>query len=155
MLSHISIYDIYCKKQCFRKQFKVIVNLNHPVNKCRSYSFINFMLLCHICWITIPFFFNAQHVVLNCLNKFRDMINIIKSLSINLWNVAENLVVTSLMEHLQLLLKSYFRQFISRWSSVCWSSSFGLGYTKSTHRPSLICSLTLSWSCNIWMWVCS
>ena len=129
--------------------------LNHPVNESWSYSFIDFMLLRHVSWVSIPFVFNTEHVILYRLDKLGYMVDVMKILSINLWNMTEDLVITSLMEHLQLLLKGNLRQFISRRCSICRRCSFALTYTKTTNRCSWISSLTLCWGGYIWMRICS
>lgn len=131
------------------------MDLNHPVDKGWSYGFINLILFWHIRWVTIPFRFCEEHVFLNYLDVFRNLVDVGYCLFINFGNMTEDLVVTSLIEHLKLLVQTDFRQLISWWSSVCWSCSFWLSNTESTYWCCLYNSLALCRCCYLWCWVSS
>ena len=99
------------------------MNLNHPVHQGGPNRFIDLHLLTHIHRIGIPLSFCLQHASVNLLDKFSDMIYITYCVFISLVNITEYLLLTSLVEHLHLLVKTDARKFISRTASISRASS--------------------------------
>ena len=113
----VSINWVYSQKQSFWQKFKIIMNLNKPIYQCWSNSLINFLLHTHIGWIWTPFFLDFQHIFVNFLAKFRNMLNIIHCSEVYFLNSTKYLVFTSLIENLKFLMKFNSRKFFSWWSS--------------------------------------
>ena len=107
MLAHVPIDYVDCKEQGLGKQLEVIMNLNHPVHQSGSDGLINLDLLTHIHWVSVPFRFCLQHAGVDLVHEFSDMVDVSDCMSISLMNIAEYLFLAPLVEHLQLLVKTY------------------------------------------------
>ncbi len=79
---------------------------NEPVSQSGAYLFIDFMLIAHICSISIPFMLNIQHILMNFLAKLWDMVNVTKGVSIYPLYLTVYLILAPLVEHLQLLIET-------------------------------------------------
>lgn len=102
------------------------MNLNHPVHQSWSNSLVYFDLFTHIHWVCVPFSFSFKHIIMNVIYKLSHMVNIPNSVFICLMNLTQYLFFTSLVEHLQLLVKADAWQFISRRCSVGRAGSLGV-----------------------------
>jgi len=123
MLAHVPVDHVDCQKESFWKQFEVVVDLNKPINKRWSNSFINFKLLTHIIRISIPLLLSFKHVIMNLMTELSYVVDVAGCLFVYLRNVHENLVFAPLMEHLQLLVQTNAWEFVARCCSVCWARS--------------------------------
>ena len=93
---------------------------NQPVNEGGSSLFLYFLLGVHIRRINLPFLFILQHVLLNVRAKLRDVVNIVKSLSVALLHLADDLSLPFLVELLQFLMDRNGRQLLSCANPVRW-----------------------------------
>lgn len=106
MQTAVPVDDVDREEKCLRPQLEVIMDLDKPINERRPDCLIDLLLLQHVGRIGIPFFLHPEHVLVDLLAKLGHVIYVTERSPVYSLDLTEDLVLASLVEHLQLLVQT-------------------------------------------------
>lgn len=112
------------------------MDLDEPVNERGARGLVDLDLVVHVGVVYGPGLLNFEHVLLDALTELRDMIHRIDGLPVDLRQRLEDKSLTSLMEHLDLLLDCDLGQLLG-----CSTLQALLLFDGAVHRELRLASL--------------
>ena len=83
--------------------------VNQKVDELGSVRLSDLNLVVHVAVVGVPFGLRLDHVLLNIQAELRNVVHVVERLAIVFRHQTEDLVFTSVMEHLKLLAQSDLR----------------------------------------------
>jgi hypothetical protein len=93
------------------------MDLDEPIDKRRPDGLLDLLLACHVGGVWVPLGLRPQHVPVDLLAILRDVVDVVQRGLVNAGNVRKDLILASLVEHLQLLMEADSGQFLPRASA--------------------------------------